>query len=352
MNDKPKILIVDDIPENIHVLMNILKDDYAILAATSGYKAIELVASEQKPDLILLDIMMPDMDGYEVCKRIKENKESKNIPIIFVTALSQLGNEAKGFELGAVDYIIKPIVPFLVKSRVDIHMELKLHRDNIERLVEKRTHELKVSQEATIEAMGLVAEHRDPETGGHIKRTKDYVKAIAIELAKNIKYKDTLTIEMINCLYIGAPLHDIGKVSISDNILLKPSSLTEDEFEIMKTHAIIGENTIIKAQSMMSENPFLNIAKDIAGAHHEKWDGSGYPRGLKGENIPLAGRIMALADVFDALVSKRTYKEAFDIEKVFKIIKRNRGSHFDPDIVDCFFTIKDQMLEIVRKHKS
>ncbi len=351
MNEKPVVLIVDDVPENIKVLMNALKNQYAILVATNGKKAIEQALNKPHPDIVLLDIMMPEMDGYEVCEILKSNDLTKDIPIVFVTALSESDDEAKGLALGAVDYITKPINPSLVKSRVHNHIELKQHRDNLQDLVNKKTYQLKLSQEATIEAMGIVAEKRDPEiTGGHIQRTKYYVKAIAIQLSKKEKYKDILTADIIDTLYISAPLHDIGKVAIPDDVLLKRSKLSDDEFSIMKTHTTIGEETISEVQIRFEQSEFLDIAKKLAGTHHEKWDGSGYPNGLKGDDIPLSGRIMALADFFDALISKRTYKESLPFDTILEIIQSEKGKHFDPDIVDAFFEVLDEIKQIVKEY--
>lgn len=343
---KSRVLIVDDIPENIQILLSTLKDDFSILVATNGPKSIELSMNDPQPDIILLDIMMPDMDGYEVCRILKENDLTKDIPIIFVTALSESENEEKGLNLGAVDYITKPINPGLVKARVSNHLELKRHRDHLQELVDERTLQLKLANEATVEAMGIVAESRDPETGGHIQRTKNYMRILAQELSKNPKYSDLLTKSMIEKLYHSAPLHDIGKIAISDKILLKPGKLDDSEFLKMKEHSLIGEVTIADAQKRLGDSEFLNIAKEIAGTHHEKFDGSGYPNGLSGDDIPLSGRLMALADVYDALISKRSYKPPFGHEDVVEIIKNERGKHFDPDIIDIFLELHEEFYKI------
>ena len=346
MLEKQRILIVDDVPENIQVLLSTLKNDFAILVATSGEKAIDLAFKEPQPDLILLDIMMPVMDGYEVCRILKADDKTKKIPIIFVTALTGSDDEAIGLHLGAVDYITKPINPDLVKARITNHLELKRHRDNLEELVNERTLELKLAKEATREAMGIVAENRDPETGGHIQRTKNYMLILAKTLALNPKYTDILTEDMIETLYSSAPLHDIGKVAISDRILLKPAKLESNEFDIMKQHASIGENTIDTAQNRIGKNEFLDIAKQMAASHHEKYDGTGYPRGLSGDKIPLCGRLMALADVYDALISRRTYKAPISHSKVVDIIKNERAKHFDPDVVDAFLNSSEEFREV------
>ena len=337
-NKKQTILIVDDVAENLYTLMNILRDEYTILVATSGEKALEVATGELQPDLILLDIQMPDMDGYEVCDLLKKNPLTWDIPIIFVTVLADIDDEAKGLEMGSVDYISKPVIPNLIKARIKTHLELKVHRDHLQSLVDDRTNQLKLVKEATVEAMGIVAEGRDPETGGHIQRTKAYVRLLAEGLAQLPKYQDVLTTRKIEKMYLAAPLHDIGKVTISDLILLKPGKLTYEEFETMKTHAMTGEETIRKVQERFGDVAFLGVAEEIAGGHHEKWDGSGYPRGLSGENIPLSARVMALADVYDALISKRTYKSAVDHAEVVALIKKESGAHFDPDIVDVFMS--------------
>ncbi|MEJ1356031.1 MAG: response regulator [Candidatus Sedimenticola sp. (ex Thyasira tokunagai)] len=350
MNTKQKVLIVDDVAENIHFLMNILKDDYSIIAATNGKKALELAHRVPKPDIILLDIMMPEMDGYEVCTTLKEYEATAGIPIIFVTALGEIADETKGLQLGAVDYLTKPVIPELVKSRIFNQLELKRYRDHLEELVDQRTLQLKRSKEATIEAMGIVAEGRDPETGGHIQRTKEYVRILSEALSRRERYEEILTKEYIELIYHSAPLHDIGKVAISDNILLKPGPLTKEEFEQMKEHAAIGEETIKDAQERLEEVQMLDVAREIAGGHHEKWDGSGYPRGLQGEQIPLPARIMALADVYDALISRRPYKEPVPHSEVMDTILSGAGKHFDPEVVEVFVEESDAFLDCARKY--
>jgi len=346
-NKKQTILIVDDVAENLYTLMNILRDEYTILVATSGAKALALASDQPQPDLILLDIKMPDMNGYEVCDLLKHNPLTQHIPVIFVTVLSDIDDEAKGLYLGSVDYISKPVIPNLLKARIRNHLELKTHRDHLQSLVDHRTYELKLVKEATVEAMGIVAEGRDPETGGHVQRTKAYVRLLAEGLAQLSKFQEVLTPRKIEKMFMAAPLHDIGKVTISDLILLKPGKLTYEEFETMKTHAMAGEETIRKVQGRFTDIPFLGVAEEIAGGHHEKWDGSGYPRGLAGENIPIAARVMALADVYDALISKRSYKGAIDHAEVVEMIKADSGKHFDPDVVDVFLANASKFQEIV-----
>jgi putative two-component system response regulator len=349
---KQTVLIVDDIPVNIQVLMNTLQEKFAILVATDGIKALQIASTPPYPDIILLDIMMPGMDGYEVCRQLKSNPDTSAIPVIFITALGEHEDELKGLELGAVDYIVKPISPALVVSRVANHLELKRHRDNLQQLVDERTHQLKLAQEATIEAMGIVAENRDPETGGHIQRTKQYIRLLAEHLSTQPLFRDELTPQTIELLYHSAPLHDIGKVAIPDHILLKPGKLDAEEFEIMKTHTTIGEKTIDAAQQRLGEKELLSIAKEIAGSHHEHYDGSGYPRGLKGDSIPLSGRLMAIADVYDALICQRSYKPPFTHSAAVDIITKERGKHFDPYVVDAFLELQEAFIQTAHEFNS
>ncbi len=339
------ILIVDDTETNVDILIDTLGDRYDISVAIDGESALELLA-DFTPDLILLDIMMPGIDGYEVCERLKRESRTAKIPVIFLTALNEAANEEKGLRLGAVDYISKPFNPFLVKARVQNHLELKMHRDNLEQLVQQRTVELELTQEVTIESMGTLAEYRDPETGGHIQRTKYYVKALARRLQREEGFAMELNDEVIEALHKSAPLHDIGKVGVPDHILLKPGRLTEVEFEEMKKHTIYGRDAISRAESKLGGNSFLHYALEIAESHQEKWDGSGYPNGWAGSAIPLSGRLMAVADVYDALISKRVYKAPFTHSKAVSIIREGRGSHFDPAIVDAFLDIAEDFRQI------
>ncbi|KJR40018.1 response regulator receiver modulated metal dependent phosphohydrolase [Candidatus Magnetoovum chiemensis] len=343
---KHTVLVVDDTPENIDVLNGLLSLDYKVKVAINGEKALKIADSKNPPDIILLDIMMPGIDGYKVCEELKNKETTKDIPIIFLTGLTDEQNESKGLHLGAVDYITKPFSPELVKVRVRNHLALKLHRDHLEELVRERTRELALTQEVTIESMGTLAEYRDPETGGHIKRTQNYIKVLSNHLKKHPKFADFLNSSTIELFYKSTPLHDIGKVGVPDNILRKPGKLTSEEFEIMKKHTVYGRNTLLIAEKRLGRYSFLNIAGEIAYTHHEKWDGSGYPCALKGEDIPLSGRLMAIADVYDALISKRVYKPPFPYEEAVRIITEGRGSHFDPDIVEAFLQIKETFREI------
>jgi len=354
-----KVLIVDDVEANIDLLVRLLGDTYQLQVALNGKRALACIEKDI-PDLILLDIMMPEMDGYEVCETLKAQEKTKDIPIIFITALDQLANKTKGFRLGAVDYITKPFEFDEVRARIETHLLLQnakqlLANQNVilEEKVLERTKELNaaqidllLTQDVTISCMASLAEHRDPETGHHIKRTQNYVRAIAVEISSYDKYKDVLDNNVIENLYKTAPLHDIGKIGIPDNILLKPGPLSKEEFNEMKRHPTYGRNALVDPCKILGSNSFLQSAIEIAHAHHEKWDGSGYPLGLKGEEIPLPGRIMAIADVYDALISKRVYKEAFSHEKTCELIVKGKGSQFDPDLIDAFLKIEDKFIEI------
>ena len=347
------ILAVDDTPANIDVVKGVLSDSYFVQAAVNGKMALKII-EKNKPDLILLDIMMPDMDGYEVCEQLKADEATRDIPIIFLTAKVDVEDEARGLELGAVDYITKPISPPILKERVKTHLELKLARDYLknqneilEEKVIERTQQMEELQDVTMVAMGSLAEARDPETGNHIRRTQRYVKLLALHLKDHPRFSHFLTPENITSLYKSAPLHDIGKVGVADHILLKPGKLTEEEFEEMKKHTTYGRDAIAAAEmSMTSADNFLVFAKEIAYAHQEKWNGSGYPEGLAGDDIPISARLMAVADVYDALISRRVYKPPFPHEKAVAIIQDGRGSHFDPDMVDAFMEIADEYFSI------
>jgi putative two-component system response regulator len=355
---KQTVLIVDDAPENISLMSSLLKDLYRTKIATNGEKALKIASIDPPPDLILLDIEMPVIDGYEVCRRLKTDPAAKEIPVIFLTGKTGLEDERKGLELGAVDYITKPISPPIVMARVKTHLQLKSARDFLkdknsflEREVERRTHEVMVIQDATIMAMASLAETRDNETGHHIKRTQQYVRILAEKLKGHERFRHFLTNENIAMLFKSAPLHDIGKVGIPDRILLKPGKLTADEFEIMKTHTTMGREAILSAEKRL-ENPtsFLRYAREIAYSHQEKWNGTGYPEGITGDDIPISARLMAVADVYDALISRRIYKPAFTHEKAVEIITRGSAAHFDPDMVDAFLEVADQFYTVSQRY--
>jgi putative two-component system response regulator len=341
-----RILLVDDNTTNLQLLHETLDGQgYKLLIAKSGKTALA-ITQKAKPSLILLDIMMPEMDGYEVCRRLKADESTRQIPVIFITALVDEEDEAKGLGLGAVDYITKPINPELVRARVHNHLELKRHQDHLENLVAERTRRLALVQAVTIEGLATLAEYRDPETGGHIKRTQNYVKVLAKKLKEHPRFRDGLNDEIIELLYMSAPLHDLGKIAVPDHILQKPGKLTDEEFEEMKKHTTYGHDALWITEQKLGEDSFLRHAREIAYTHQEKWDGSGYPSGLKGDEIPIPGRLMALADVYDALISKRVYKPPFPHEKAVQIIVEGKGKHFDPDIVDAFIELENTFRNI------
>ncbi|MEE4263007.1 MAG: response regulator [Desulfobacteraceae bacterium] len=341
-----KVLLVDDNTTNLQLLHETLDGlGYKLLIAKNGKTALT-IAHKAKPSLILLDIMMPEMDGYEVCRRLKADEATRHIPIIFITALADEEDEAKGLSMGAMDYLTKPIKPDLVRARVRNHLELKQYQDHLENLVKERTRRLALTQAVTIESLATLAEYRDPETGGHIKRTQNYVKALALQLKDHPRYRDELNDETIEMLYLSAPLHDLGKVGVPDHILLKAGKLTDEEFEEMKKHTVYGHDALLITEQKLGTDTFLRYAREIAHTHQEKWDGSGYPSGSKGEEIPLAGRLMALADVYDALISKRVYKPPFPHEKAVQIIIEGKGRHFDPDLVDAFVELQETFRNI------
>lgn len=319
----PKILVVDDEPNNLQVLKQVLGDSHMLLFAKSGERAIAL-ANEQHPDLILLDVMMPDMDGFETCQQLKANKGTANIPVIFVTAMSEIENEYKGFEMGAVDYITKPISPSVVRARVKTHLSLV------------KVSELQESRLEIVRRLGRAAEYKDNETGLHVIRMSHYSMLIG-EAAGMNEYDQELLLN-------AAPMHDIGKIGIPDSILMKPGKLTAQEWQIMSRHPSIGADIIGEHNS-----PLLKMARKIALTHHEKWDGSGYPQHLKGEKIPLVGRIVAVADVFDALTSVRPYKKAWTVEEAVDYIDHASGTHFDPGLVSLFHEVLPEFMDVMHR---
>ncbi len=353
-DERQTLLIVDDTPENLTLMTGLLKDNYVVKVANSGERALEIIAGQPLPDLVLLDVMMPGMGGLEVCRRLKNSARTTDIPVIFLTSMAEMEDEQAGFDAGAVDYIVKPISPAIVQARVKTHLKLKAAADfltdrntflSLE--VERRTRQVQVVQDVTIMAMASLAETRDNETGNHIRRTQHYVRLLANALKTHPRFYEILDDDMIDALFKSAPLHDIGKVGIPDRILLKRGQLTPEEFEIMKTHTILGRDTIAAAEKMLgTSSNFLRCALEIAYSHQEKWDRSGYPLGLSGDNIPLSARLMALADVYDALISRRVYKPALPHQQAVDIIREGKGRHFDPDIVEAFLRISDEFQKI------
>lgn len=354
METRAKILIVDDERFYINVLVELLQDKYTLYIAKNGQQALKRSA-ENPPDLILLDIIMPDMDGYQTCLKIKQNPQLTNIPIIFLTGISDLESEAKAFEYGAVDFISKPIAPPTVEVRIKTQLsllqarkELEQQNQKLEHKVRERTREIELIQDAAIYSLSMLAEARDQDTGEHIQRTQNFVKALAQKLQQHPKFKSFLNDKTIEELYKSAPLHDIGKIAVPDHILKKPGKLTAEERVEMQKHTVYGGNAIRDAEKRSGSSSFLRFAREIAYSHQEKWDGSGYPEGLKGEQIPVSARLMAIADVYDALVNKRVYKPAYSHQDAVDYIIQQKGRHFDPDMVDAFIQIKSEFKKITR----
>ncbi|GAA6135825.1 two-component system response regulator [Oceaniserpentilla sp. 4NH20-0058] len=333
---KINLLVVDDTPENIDILSGVLRKEYKVKAALNGMKALSIASQEPKPDLILLDIMMPDMDGYQVCEALKANPFTSHIPVIFITAKSEEKDEELGLKLGAVDYITKPITPAIVLARVKTHLALYNQNLALEDKVRQRTEELHHTRLEIIERLGRAAEFKDNETGLHVIRMSHYSRIIASQM----DFDD----EWVDLIFHAAPMHDVGKIGIPEAILCKPGGLDNEEWQTMKSHPEIGADIIGD-----HDDKLLQTAREIALTHHEKWDGSGYPNGLKEGDIPLSGRIIAVADVFDALTTKRPYKEAWPVEKALSLIKESSGQHFDPHIVEIFLRCLPKILEIKEK---
>jgi len=355
------LLIVDDVPANLNVLGELLHSaGYQVQAATSGQAALRYAAKKPQPALILLDVMMPGMDGYQVLTELRQNPETCDIPVIFLTALDNHQDEEKGFRHGVADYIAKPIKPDVVLARVRSQLlarqALNWHRDKnvvLEAEVARRVEENELIQTVSIRALAHLAETRDPETGNHILRTQSYVRLLASLLRGHPSFSATINDPYIKMIAQSAPLHDIGKVGIPDAILLKPGKLTADEWAIMKTHTRMGSDAIELAERDI-EKPveFLALAKEVAHWHHERWDGQGYPDQLSGEAIPISARLMALADVFDALVSKRVYKEAVTYEVAREIIASERGKQFDPEMTEVFLSGFSEFAAIAASHQD
>ena len=345
----PEILIVDDTPLNLDVLSSLLSSFHPRIAA-DGATALRM-AQQRPPDLILLDVMMPGLDGFEVCRRLQADPRTCEIPVIFITALGDHENETMGFQVGGVDYITKPFNPMVVRARVQTHLELKavwnaLRDENarLESRVEARTAELQAalnrlreSAVDTVLRLGLAAEYKDDETGKHVLRMAHYAVAVARQLGWNI--------EDLDRLFHASLMHDIGKLALPDSILQKPGPLNAEEWAIVKRHPIVGARILSG-----SDSDIIQLAEIVALTHHERWDGSGYPRGLKGEDIPLVGRIVAICDVFDALTVRRPYKVAFALEKAYSIVRQGRGSHFDPAVVQAFFAAESEVLRIHHRY--
>jgi putative two-component system response regulator len=359
-SDSFSILIVDDNEMNRDLLLRRLgRSGFQMASAENGKQALDMMR-ERSFDLVLLDIMMPVMDGYETLVVIQKDEVLRRVPVIMITALDDVDSAVRCIEMGAVDYVTKPFNPVLLRARVDASLErkrlsdqqesyrLKIEDNNrdLSEEIRAKVREISMSQLAAIFAMSKLAESRDPETGEHLERMREYCKLLSEQLSRMPKYRPIIDRGFVENIYAASPLHDIGKVGIEDRVLLKPGALTNDEWVLMKRHPIIGAETLREVDRQHPGNAFIHTGIDIAEGHHEKWDGSGYPYGRAGEEIPLVARILALGDVYDALTSKRCYKDAFSHEKSRSIIEEGSGRHFDPDVVLAFFEREDEFMKV------
>lgn len=355
---KSTILIVDDEPANLALLAELLRPLYRVRAAPSGHQALRAVRVDPRPDLILLDVVMPELDGYGVLRELKAHPETRGIPVVFLTALCDSRDEEKGLQAGASDYIAKPINAAVLRARVRAQLDVKRAQEFLqdkntflESEIHRRMAEHELAQQVGIRALAHLAETRDPETGNHILRTQRYVRMLAEHLCDHPRFRRVLDPAHIDLLAKSAPLHDIGKVGIPDAILCKPGPLTAEEWVIMKTHARLGFDAIERAEADVDRPvPFMQLAKEIARWHHEKFDGSGYPDGLEGDDIPVSARIMSVADVFDAMASPRVYKPAMPLDQARDLIAAGRGSQFDPDVTDAFLAQYDEFVVVAQRH--
>ena len=350
--DRKTIVLVDDDLTNLTIGSNTLEKHYNVITLNSGARLLKLL-EKMIPDLILLDVDMPEMNGYETITRIKSNKKIGSIPVIFLTAKNDGESELEGLSLGAIDYIAKPFSPPLLLKRIEVHLlvesqkqELINFNDHLQEMVDEKTRTVVELQNAVLKTMAELVECRDDITGGHIERTQNYLRILINALLKDGLYSDELSTWDIELVLQSAQLHDLGKIAIDDIILRKPGKLTDEEFEKIKVHTIFGEKVIERIKKSTSQQAFLEQARILASTHHEKWDGSGYPNGLKGDKIPLQGRLMAIVDVYDALVSDRPYKRAFFHEQAVDIIRKDSGVHFDPALVDVFLGVSDEFKKV------
>ena len=354
---RPTVLAVDDTPANLNLLSQLLGPHYRVQLAVSGFKALEL-AARKPPDIVVLDVMMPDMDGYEVCRRLKAEPATRDVPVLFLTALNSPEDETRGFAAGAADFVPKPFTPATLLARVRTHLELKAWNDALrdrnawlQTELDHRLAEVDRLRETTLFVMVALAEFRDSDTGNHVKRTQEYVRVLAQWLVDHDLAPLELTPANIDALAKAAPLHDIGKVAIPDGVLLKPGALTAEEWVVMRTHTTQGADLLARAAHRMGADagPLLHYGMQIARHHHEKWDGSGYPDGLHGEAIPVAARLMAVADVYDALISRRPYKAPMSHEEALAWIVAHSGTHFDPQLVTALQDVQGQLIDIARQ---
>jgi putative two-component system response regulator len=356
--DRKIIFCVDDAVTNLAIVKNTLAEHYNVFTMNSGARLLKIL-EKNIPDLILLDVEMPEMNGYEAIKIIKSNKETEHIPVIFLTAKSDGESELAGLSLGAIDYIIKPFSPPLLLKRIEVHLlvesqkkELMHYNDNLLQMVAAKTKTVVELQNAVLQTMAELVEYRDDVTGEHIARTQRYLAILLGALQQHGLYQEEISSWDLELVLQSAQLHDVGKIVIRDSILQKPGKLTVAEFEQVKAHTTFGEQVIEKIKQNTSDQAFLEYARIVAATHHEKWDGSGYPRGLRGEDIPLLGRLMAIADVYDALISARPYKTALAHEEAVAVVAAGRGTQFDPALVDLFLGIADEFNVIATRSKA
>ncbi|MDR3300813.1 MAG: response regulator [Candidatus Accumulibacter sp.] len=352
-NLRKTIILVDDNISNLTIGKNVLRDKYNVFTVSSGEKLFKML-EKITPNFIMLDIEMPEMDGYAVIRELKKNPQTAPIPVIFLTARNDSNSELEGLSLGAVDYISKPFSPPLLLKRIELHSliesqkrELKDYNDNLQEMVEKKTEDVLILQNAVLQTMAELVECRDDNTGGHIERTRYYLHVLVNAMAEQNLYPEQVSAWIKDKFFFtSVQLHDVGKISISDNILKKQGSLTPEEFDEMKSHTTFGADIIEKIKRRVKETAFLDYAKIFALTHHEKWNGTGYPAGLAGENIPLQGRLMAIGDVYDALISERPYKMPMSHNRAVSIIKEGSGTHFDPQLVEVFLSVADRFEQI------
>ena len=351
---KDIVMIVDDLITNRLMLATMLEDKYKIIEAEDGNTAIKMLEeleSEKLPSVILLDIMMPGTDGFGVMQFIKSNERLKGIPVLFITAADDEQTEVKGLKAGALDYIHKPFSHSIVVLRVENAIALYHYQMKLEDLVEQKTKELVDKNERMLESLATIIEYRSLESGEHIKRTCELTKILANRMITKPLFIQDLIEQDLGAIVKASALHDIGKIGIPDNILLKPGKLTDEEYEIIKTHSAIGYD-ILESMKFDTEDVYIGHCKDISRHHHERWDGTGYPDGLSGNDIPLSARIVALVDVYDALVSARCYKPEFSLEKTYEILRTSSGTQFQPEIIECFFEVKDDFFKLEQKLKE
>jgi len=353
--ERKTVFVVDDNVTNLTLGKNALAAHYNVFTLNSGARLLKML-EKNVPDIILLDVDMPEMDGYETIKHLKANPETEHIPVIFLTAKTDGESELTGLSLGAIDYLTKPFTPPLLLKRIEVHLlvesqkkDLLIFNKNLQEMVNEKTKMVVELKNAILKTMAELVECRDDITGGHIERTQNYLGVLIDAMHKHKVYEDQIAPWDIGLVLQSAQLHDVGKISIRDEILRKPGRLTENEFEEIKAHTVFGEEVIDRIRLGSSEQAFLEHAKILVSSHHEKWDGSGYPRGLSGQNIPLLGRLMAIVDVYDALVSERPYKKAYSHEDAVAIISDGRGSHFDPTLVDLFLKVANEFKTVMAR---